>query len=374
MGKVRWLKGLRPGRIAVAFVLLWGGCISANAFEIPTGNENIELRWDNTLRYNLGYRIGTQDKAVIANTNLDDGNRNFKSGFVTNRLDILSEFDVSYRKSYGIRVSGAGWYDQVYKNNLDNDSIATSNHFDGNGNQALGFSDYAKKHYAGPDGELLDAFAFGNFNIADIPLQIKAGRHTLYFGESLGLTAALNGICYAQSPLDIAKGYAVPGVSVKELFRPLNSVSATVHPIQHTFDYRAILLTVGIPSLSGSRHVCGHLRLYACRERKCTWIRCLGRLSRGDDITPKNAKDWGVAMRWSPEVLDGTLGLFYRKFSDKFPQLHVNMDPLMLGSNARYQPGLCIGNRSLRHKPVQANHGHQRWSRALLPHEHAAGE
>jgi hypothetical protein len=171
--------------IALAASFVFWMCGTAAAFEIQTGNEDVKINWDNTIRYNLGHRIGTQDKAVIANMNLDDGDRNFKSGFVTNRLDILSEFDVSYRKSYGVRVSGAGWYDQVYKDHLDNGSVATSNHFDDNGNQAIGFSGYAKKHYAGPDGELLDAFAFGNFSIGDIPVQIKAGRHTLYFGERL---------------------------------------------------------------------------------------------------------------------------------------------------------------------------------------------
>jgi len=319
--------------IALAASFVFWMCGTAAAFEIQTGNEDVKINWDNTIRYNLGHRIGTQDKAVIANMNLDDGDRNFKSGFVTNRLDILSEFDVSYRKSYGVRVSGAGWYDQVYKDHLDNGSVATSNHFDDNGNQAIGFSGYAKKHYAGPDGELLDAFAFGNFSIGDIPVQIKAGRHTLYFGESLLLVAALNGISYSQSPLDIAKGYAVPGVSVKELFRPLNSVSVTAQPFStlsitgqyflqwesHRYPEAGTYLGIYDYLLSGSEAVLDPM---------------LGVIVRGDDITPSQTKDWGVAMRWSPVWLDGTLGFYYRYFSDRFPQAHVNLEPLLLGSSA----------------------------------------
>lgn len=342
MCKVLGLKDIRPGRIAVALVLLLWGYVSASAFDIPTGNEDIGIRWDNTFRYNLGYRIGKQDDAIIANPNLDDGDRNFKHGIVTNRMDVLSEFDVSYKKNYGIRLSAAGWFDQAYKNHFDNDSIATSNHFDGNGSQALGLGDYVKRYYAGPDGELLDAVAFGNFDVADIPFQIKAGRHTIYFGESLGLTAVLNGIAYAQSPLDIAKGYAVPGTSLKELFRPLNSVSATVHPASTFSVTGQYLLQWECNRYPETGSYMG-IYDYMLSGAESYLDPMLGKIEKGDDITPKNSGDWGVAVRWSPEFLDGTIGLYYRDFSDKFPQLHVNLDPLMIGSNARYNLAYASG-------------------------------
>lgn len=336
--------------IALAAFFIFGIISSAAAFEVSTGSEDFKVNWDNTVRYNLGYRVGSQDDAVLANINLDDGDRNFKRGLVTNRLDILSEFDVTYRKSYGVRFSGAGWYDQVYKNHLDNHSLSTSNHFDDLGSQSIGFSDYAKEHYAGPDCELLDAFAFGNFRVGDIPFQIKAGRHTLYFGETLLLTAALNGISYGQSPLDVAKGYAVPGVSVKELFRPLNSVSVTMQPIStlsitgqyflqfETNRYPEAGTYLGIYDylLSGSEAVLDPL---------------LGVVQRGDDITPRDAKDWGVSMRWSPGWLDGTVGFYYRYFSDRFPQAHVNLDLLLSGAmsqiNFAYPSGIDLYGISL---------------------------
>jgi len=342
MGKMWGLKDIWPGRIALAFILLLGGYVSANAFDIPTGNENIGIRWDNTFRYNLGYRISKEDPAIIANPNLDDGDRNFKSGIVTNRIDVLSEFDMVYKKNYGIRLSAAGWLDQAYKNHLDNDSLSTSNHFDGSGNQALGLSGYVKRYYAGPDGEILDAFAFGNFYVLDIPFQVKAGRHTIYFGESLGLTAVLNGIAYAQSPLDIAKGYAVPGTSVKELFRPLNSVSATVHPTS-TFSVTGQYLLEWESNRYPEAGSYMGIYDYMLSGAESYLDPDLGRIVKGDDITPKNSEDWGVALRWSPEFLEGTIGLYYRNFSDKFPQLHVNLNPLMIGSNAEYNLAYASG-------------------------------
>ena len=82
---------------------------AALAFDIPTGNPDIQMRWDNTVRYNIGMRAESQDRAIIGNPNFDDGDRNFNNGsLVTNRFDVLSEFDFVYRKQYGFRVSGAG--------------------------------------------------------------------------------------------------------------------------------------------------------------------------------------------------------------------------------------------------------------------------
>jgi hypothetical protein len=129
---------------------------------------------------------------------------------------------------------------------------------------------------------------------------------------------------------------------VKELFRPLNSVSVTVHPIStlsitgqyflqwesHRYPEAGTYMGIYDYLLSGSE-------VYLDPT--------LGNIIKGNDITPRQAKDWGVAMRWSPGWLDGTIGLFYRDFSDRFPQLHVNLDPLMLGSNAQYNLAYASG-------------------------------
>jgi hypothetical protein len=51
----------------------------------------------------------------------------FKRGVVPNRLDLLSEFDVAYKQSYGLRVSAAAWYDTVYNRSNDQDASARAN-------------------------------------------------------------------------------------------------------------------------------------------------------------------------------------------------------------------------------------------------------
>jgi Protein of unknown function (DUF1302) len=298
---------------------LFGICGSVNAFEIKTGNEDIKLRWDNTFRYNLGVRTSGQNSSIIANPNNDDGDRNFDVGIVTNRLDILSELDAVYKRDYGIRLSGAGWYDQRYHDHLDNTSVATSNHFE-NGQQTVGLSSFADRYYAGPSGELLDAFAFGKFQIGDIPIRLKVGRHTIFWGESLLLGGAIHGISYAQSPLDLAKGFAVPGTEAKELFRPLNNVSVLIQPTDTLSIAAQYFLQWESNRLPEAGTYFGLADAYLDGAESLI----LGPntfAKRGYDIIPNQAKDWGVAARWTPEWLDGTLGLYYRHFSDKLPQV-----------------------------------------------------
>ena len=58
------------------------------------------------------------------------------------------------------------------------------------------------------------------FDIAGMPINIKAGQHTVYWGDSLLLGGAIHGVSYAQNSIDLWKGFATPGAEAKELFRP----------------------------------------------------------------------------------------------------------------------------------------------------------
>jgi hypothetical protein len=311
--------------VNVAVVGLCAGMLhNAQAFEIDTDNPDIKVRWDNTLRYNLGYRTEKQDPTLLGNPNFDDGNRNFGRGIVTNRLDILSEADIVYRELYGARVSAAGWYDQAY-DELDNDSIATSNHLH-NGSPALGLSHYTDRYYHGPSGEILDAFVFGHLDAGDVPINAKAGQHSLAWGEALLTGGAINGVSYSQNALDLGKAQASPGIEAKELFRPQPQLSmqAQLTPnfslaAQYFLDWEAMQLPEA-GSYFGAQDV--------IQQGADSLIIVPGvpgvRFAHGHDIVKDKHGDWGVAVRWSPEVMpDTTFGAYYRNFTDKLPQTYL---------------------------------------------------
>ncbi len=323
----------RAAAIAVASTLVAMG--GAQAFEIETGNPDLAVRWDNTVRYNLGARAQSQDAAILGAPNYDDGDRNFGNGsLVTNRFDVLSEFDLVFRRQYGFRVSAAGWYDFAYQS-LDNTFNATANTLVDGLPVAGALSPYTKRYAKGASGEILDAFAFANFDAGDVPISIKAGQHTVYWGDSLFLGGAIHGVSYGQNPLDIWKAFATPGSEAKELFRPRGGLTLQAQPTkdlsvaaQWFYNWQAdripesgSYLTIQDPlNFGGDSFIYAPNPLAAANPAAPKYLR----LWRGQDIKPPSNSgslgDWGLSARWSPEWLDGTVAAYYRNTTDVIPQ------------------------------------------------------
>ena len=97
---------------AAVLALAAGG---AQAMEIETWHPDLTVRWDNTVRVNLGARVEGRSSKIGNTAIADEGTYSFDKGdFVAKRIDLLSELDVVWQKRYGVRVSGAGWYDAAY--------------------------------------------------------------------------------------------------------------------------------------------------------------------------------------------------------------------------------------------------------------------
>ena len=321
--------------VAVATVLAIP--TSIGAFEFDTGSEDLSVRWDNTVRANIATRVGSQDEAIIANPNFDDGDRNFDQGSWFTRLDLLSEFDVVWKRSLGFRVSAAGWWDPGY-GDLDNKSIETSNNLrQKTGLPVLGLDPDAQRYAEGPSGEFLDVFAFAKFNVGEAPVNVKLGQTTVYWGEGLLLGGAVHGISYSQNPIDVWKALATPGAEAKELFRPRvgfnvqSQVTDTVSlAAQYFFNWQSFsnqayrypesgtYLSVGDPLLwAGESFILGPSP-FAAVPGSPDYLRAW----RGKDILPEeNSGNYGVALRWSPLWADATFGAYYRRTYDMQPQL-----------------------------------------------------
>lgn len=317
--------GKAPLSRAIAALLLGAGSVgSAYGFNIEVHNPDLRMRWDNTVRVNYVHRTESQDEKLLQQINADDGNRNFDKGMVSARVDLLSEFDLSFRRYHGIRVSAAGWYDRGYDGSLDNRSLATSNHMTVDG-PGIGLSDQAKRLYRGPSGELLDAFGFTRVELGNTAADLRLGRHVVYWGESLLGNGVVHGITYAQTGLDLAKSAAIPGTEAKELFRPLNQFSMQWRPsdtvsiaAQYFLDWEQFRIPEAGTFLGTSDvlHEGGESLIGGGGAR----------FLRGNDIRPDDRGEWGVSARLTPAWLgNGTMGVYYRNFADKLPQplLHL---------------------------------------------------
>ncbi len=289
---------------------------AADAFEIDTGNPDVKIRWDNTFRYNAAWRMSDPKWDLIRPASaIGPSETKFKEkgDMITNRLDILSEFDFIYKESTGFRVSGAGWYDKRYDNHTLRGHPASGAFFTTATTGAPGeYPDEVARYYNGPSGEVLDAFVFHQFNFGDVPVDIKLGQHTVYWGETLFSLG--DGISVGQSYADLRKALATPGIEAKELFKPLNqfSFSAALSPElvvvgQYFFDWKPDLFP-----LAGTFYSPADFLIY----QGTTGIgpfRYVGVERNGLD---ENG-DWGLGAKWHPKWLDGTAGFFYRQYTPK---------------------------------------------------------
>lgn len=314
---------LAPLALAAATLAL---AAPAMAFEIDSGNPDLSIRWDNTVRLNLATRVEGRDPKIGNSAVADEGTYSFDKGdMVAQRLDLLSEFDLVFKKRSGLRVSAAGWFDGAYgsksRSNPNAPLSAIPSYI---GNQ---YSDTIKHLYRGGTGEILDAFVFTGFDVGESPVSVKFGRHTVYWGESLLLGGHMHSVAYAQSPLDLQKGFATPGTEAKELFRPLTQLSAQAQ----VSDTLSLAATLGL-QWEPARYPEGGTYLgpvdFAFNGPDRQFVSAaLGFASRGAAAEPKQAGEWGVSARWSPAWLDGTLGVYWRSFADKMPQTFITQAP-----------------------------------------------
>jgi Protein of unknown function (DUF1302) len=297
----------------------------SQAFVLDTGDSGVKARWDNTIKYSNAWRTKSASNTLTGDANQDDGNRNFSRGLISNRLDLLSELDV-IKGNFGLRLSGAAWYDTVYNDANDNDSSSTVNALSTSYNHFT--HDTEELH--GRKAELLDAFVSGKFDLADSTASFRAGKHSVLWGESLFFGA--NGIAGGQAPVDIVKALSVPNTQFKELIRPTQQISGqfqvnsdlsigayyqfrweknrfpavgSYFSSTDTFDGGAERLLIGAPVIPGG----APLAYY-----------------HGNDIDAKNSGQGGlqVRFRWG----DTDYGLYAIRYHDKNPALYIKPSPL----------------------------------------------
>ena len=190
------------GRAAAADLGNWGG---------------FDIHWDTTVRGSLGFRTEAANPELLAPINADDGDRAFRPGPNSERVDIISELTVE-RGSLGFDISGQGWYDFAYNTDSVNNSPATFNPVT---SSYRGFPGDVRT-LMGRDVELLNAYVHDTVQVGGTPVTVSIGRQTLLWGESLLFPE--NGIAAAQAPVDEIKELSEPSAEAREVFLPVTQV------------------------------------------------------------------------------------------------------------------------------------------------------
>ena len=303
---------------------------TAHAIDFQTDNPDLRITWNNTFKYSTAYRMKDADPALTTSSfnpsandmftfNQNDGDLNFKKkGLISSRLDWLSESDIGTR-NYGARVSGAYWYDLVYNRGNHNDGSVLDSSAVLSGRPSNEFNPDTRDQH-GKQGEILDAFVYAKGG-DEHPGTIRAGRHTLVYGETLFMGA--NGIAYAQGPTDLVKLLAVPGTPFKEILLPVNQISGTVQVSSNVsvgayyqLEWRPTRIP-GVGSYNSDFNGAGV---------GIDGILLGGPVAIGiDDLKPKDSGQGGIQVKFTPENSGVEYGFYAAQYNDKGPQLYVDL-------------------------------------------------
>jgi hypothetical protein len=299
------LPHLRVLAVAIGSISIAG---QVHAAKLSQGGD-WDVNLDTTIQYNVGVRAQARDSNIANHPFFDEGDYKFDRGdLVTNRLQALVELQGVYKGQSGFRLSATGFKDFAYdtdvKGNPAGGPVYGLSYLDGK------YSDETKKYHL-QGVELLDAFAFHNTDIGNVPVYLKAGRFTQYWGNSFFF--GFSNIAYGQHSVDYIKGFSQPGTEVKELFLPRTQVmaSADLTPelsvsAQYFLEYRPNRYPEGGTYL-GPFDI-----LY-------TGPNALGSSGSSDNQPDHNNGNFGVKAAWSPEWAKGDIGFYYRVFDEVHP-------------------------------------------------------
>ncbi|MEH6825607.1 MAG: DUF1302 domain-containing protein [Motiliproteus sp.] len=185
----------------------------------------VEGSFDSSLSIGASWRAAGRDKAYYSIGNggaapsntMDDGTLNFdKHDAFTKTFKGVHGLSLRY-ENIGAFVRGKYWYDFELKDG-DQDHGNVVNSYTPGKLSDDGFHDLAK--FSG--AEILDAYIYGEFEVANTPIDLRLGRQVISWGESTFIQGGINTI----NPVDVS-AFRRPGAEIKEGLMPVNMLFAS---------------------------------------------------------------------------------------------------------------------------------------------------
>lgn len=152
-----------------------------------------------------------------SSSNTDNGNMNFDKGDAFSQVITGNHsIGISHNqyRNYGANLSFRYWYDHALSN-LDGAPSNAGMIDDWKGTTAF---DDAKSGI-----ELMDAYVWGDFDVAGQPAQLMLGRHVLNWGESTFIQGGQN----VANPLDV-QALRRPGAELRDALLPVTMLSGSI--------------------------------------------------------------------------------------------------------------------------------------------------
>ncbi len=304
----------------------------AHAFNYTFDN-GVDVRFDNTIQYSVAERVAPESPALGGNSsyasNTNDGDNNLRAGIVSNRVDLLTKFDIS-DNGYGFDTTIDSFYDTVYNQKTQNGDASTYNP----AQQPASKFTSATQTQAGRNIELRNLFIYGSHDVAGIPVTLRVGRLVNLFGESLFFAG--NGIAYGNGPIDIARAISVPNTQAKNLFLPVgqaiisaqlsNSVSVTAY---YQFEWEKFnFIPNGSYFSPEDLYDQGGQRIYAATAAPYISAAHPGSalyFYRANDIRGADTGQFGLAVHYDPVGSAFDYGFYALQYNDSSPQVYTHV-------------------------------------------------
>ena len=200
-----WRRARLPLAVSLASTL------AGPAFGVSFNIGEIEGSFDSSLSVGASWSTAGRNKDLIGANNggkglsqtSDDGHLNFNKGDSFSKIfKGIHDLELKYGDT-GIFVRGKYWYDFALQNeDLDFKNVSNDNRKEG-----------AKSS----GGQILDAFVYHNYTIADQPGNVRLGKQVVSWGESTFIGGGINSI----NPIDVS-AFRRPGAEIKEGLIPVN--------------------------------------------------------------------------------------------------------------------------------------------------------
>src|SRR5690554_1090002 len=339
MKKIFEITKMKKLSLAVAAAGMFG-MSGANAVEFNFGELRAQI--DNNISYGVSMRTEKPDAGQVmpqngaqfgingkgSSYNYDDGTLNYKRGDVySNVLKWSGDLEIGY-KNFGAFTRARAWYDQVIMDETPR------------------FKEYndATKSYAGKGAEILDAFVWGDFDVAGAPVNVRVGRQVLSWGESTFIQGGVGSI----NPVD-ASAFRRPGAEIKEGLLPVNmaytSIGLTANTTLEAFYQLQWEKTRTDPcgtffsTIDFVADGCGPVLLTYTEAENEGQFPNTTIVERFEDGEPKDDGQFGVALRTYTDFFGGMeLGFYYTNLHSRVPYINGKLldnpyGPAVLGNH-----------------------------------------
>ncbi|WP_421684390.1 DUF1302 domain-containing protein [Stutzerimonas urumqiensis] len=331
---------LRPLAI-IPLGLYVGG---AGALEFRIGD--LEGQLDSALSIGASMATDDPDPDLMRSASGDDGRRNYRAGdWFSKTLKGVHDLELRYGDA-GAFIRGSYWYDYALR---DEDQ------------RFKAVEDAGRKRNAKSAGaQILDAFVYRNYTIADQPGSARLGRQVVSWGESTFIQGGLNTI----NPANLA-ALRRPGSEIKEGLIPVNmayviqtlsdNLSADAF---YQLDWEQTSLDNCGTFFSSNDYVadgCSDFDagpVLTANAAAVAGLTPLGvnltdegiRIPRAGKENARNGGQWGLSLRWFVPMLDTEFGAYVANYHSRLPYVGTVSSPYF--DNTAFAPALC-GNLGL---------------------------